>query len=273
MNPARDRRRSCRMMNPPEREVAVLQTAKTDHMVRVVEESAGGMGVVAPKAVAVRQGQTVVVVSAWGKHELEVIRVVEIRGEKRIGLKRLREMPLASRYASRRERVWGFSPRNLAISTTAVVLVAIGVYLGTKYLDGMAKPPDDGWDMGAIATKLAQVHQPEQAEQAVVEHATRLGGLTEKSVVTHLKLTGQQQKQVAVEIDELTRRLALLFSERGKRSETEWADQGLLILRASWEQIDVILTDEQRLKWRELMVDKAALLPRAATGDPQAAQR
>ena len=151
--------------------------------------------------------------------------------------------------------------------------MAIGVYVGAKYLDGAPKPQEEGWDIAAFATKLAASQEPEHSERAVAQHATRLGGLTEKSVVMHLKLTGQQQKQVAGEIDELTRRLALLFSERGKRSEAEWADQGLLILHASWEEIDGILTDEQRLKWRELMVEKAAAIVPHAPAELQAAQR
>ncbi|MBI1904158.1 MAG: hypothetical protein HYS13_23940 [Planctomycetia bacterium] len=269
----RDRRHSYRCVNPPQREVAVLQTGKSDHVVRVVEESAGGMGIVAPKAAAVKQGQTVIVVSASGKHELEVMHVVAMPGEKRIGLQRVRELPLAQKHATRRERLWHFSPGNLAISATAVVVAAIGVYLGTNYFDGKPGASQE-WDIAAFATKLAESHQPERSERDGAQHVTRLGGLTEKSVVTQLKLTGQQQKQVAVEIDELTRRLALLFSERGKRSESEWADQGLLILRASWEQIDGILTDEQRMKWRELFVEKAAaIVPRDAPADLQAAQR
>lgn len=238
-----DRRRSFRCASPNEREIAMLRFGDAEAVVKVVEESAEGIGILTPKSVMLTPGQEATLICSAGACTAEIVRIVEQGDEFRVGMRRLREIPLAQ--VPKKKRASSFNSTHMALAVAVVSLLAMAVVLSKNYFFVPA------FESSHMVGHVSLASFP-NSEQQVAVGFTHLDELAEGTITRQLKLTGQQQIQIESTVDDLTRKLALLLAKRDQEKPGFWAEQSLVLLHDSWRQIDAALTPEQRMRWQEL---------------------
>lgn len=236
---ANERRESYRFPARSTDGVAILRNQGVDLMVALAEESSGGFGVVTAKPVPLKVGEELGLATEDGNYIVRVCHVTETDGQTRIGLKRVRDVDFlpTGRVGLKNLRHCLLSPAMAA----ARLLVAAACL--AAFVAGFLLAPND-WLKGATAPAAARMEMPPLAHDF-----ERL--LVSERFATSLALTDEQRRRIDDVVGRTTTRMSTLFITTPPESRNETAIQ---IIRASWEQVQDVLTDEQKHMWDALLV-------------------
>lgn len=247
-----ERRKSYRCQVQPTQEAAILRTQKTDVIVRIVEESAGGLGVTTAQTGCVKEGQVLSLATGAGCCEVKVVHVNESDSQTRIGLQRIRELAFLSCGAP---RLWPSTRHGIADGSRSFQLMLICAACLAFFLGGVLLP--SGWWRKGEPARSTQKNRS-QREKELATHFVQLDGLKSQRIIETLKLDEQQQLQISVIVEDATAKLAALFDQRQSLSTRDWSEMGLQLIQAAWIEIQAVLTEEQQDRWRDLFAEKAA---------------
>ena len=238
-----ERRESFRCPVPSEKDVAILRTERSDIVVLVLDESASGMGVLIPKHVELTKGQTAAIASSNGCSEVCVAYIEEVGGERRAGLTRVRDIDFLPSegmsgvaYLLRRMAAAATRGVGLVVTLAACFALAAGsIFFLPKLWEGD--------------------RSPQQERELMARRFLDLDSLSSVKVTSVLKLTRSQKSRIVFIVEDTTQGLAALYEQRDEHDEAAWSDMGIQLIRASWEQVDQVLTDEQKANWDAILAD------------------
>ena len=253
-----ERRASFRCAVQTDEEAAILRTDRADHMVRLVEKSAGGYGIILEKHLDVEVGQIFSLATSGGCCEAKVVHVQHDDEETRIGLQNIRDLkylPGGSNWLTRR-LASVFSSKYARLHLAMIALLCLGFFIwGSSWssnpLHKGRKTPaaTETEGSGKPTTNPAQKNDRE----LTLAHLN-VDGLTKGKVVAELELSAQQQSQIRGILDETAAALALVYEDRPNAgSRAEPADVALQLIFFASRQIEGLLTDEQRARWNKLV--------------------
>ncbi len=229
---------------------------------RVVEESAGGFGIVADGRPSLKVGQTVSLAIGSSCCEVRIAHLSHDGELTKIGLERIREL-------ARRESggILAFLREMLAGKRGTVLRLAVIVALCMIFFTwGLSLEKDSAggqfawlpgnWESNGNSSQPTRTYSPDHGEQTVALSFLRLDALKTPSLAQGLHLTDDQKKSVSGIIRDTTSALQYLYSTRDSESPEVWSETGLRVLREAWLQIDSVLTDEQRVRWESIVRDE-----------------
>lgn len=258
-----ERRESYRCQISDNEPPAILRVGSRDHVVRLYEESAGGIGVLADRRPRVKVGQTVVLATSAGRCEAKVIHVTQQQhGRTRIGLKRVGELTSAARGAV---GPWLHSmSARLGKRETPVKLALIAVLCFVFFLWGSQLSSGAGWlaktyhlvpSRPAPNRSMPTAKSAERQathEEALATNYLRLDQLKSPRFASRLKLTSAQQQKIRGIIRETTTALSALYEHRENLSTEDWSELGLQLIQTSWDEIQSVMTDQQQAQWKAM---------------------
>lgn len=264
-----ERRANYRCQVPTGQEAAILRGAKTDIAVQISEESASGFGVVTKQGNLLKVGQVLTLVTATGCCEVRVANLSQGRHETRVGLQRLRELSV-KRDAGLR------GIRNLLKTGPGALRTAVLLGLCAMLLVWLTSQPNG--DRGGVfflipkgwaSSTPVRSHAAPVRDERLALNFLHLDGLKTNAYSQQLKLSTEQQRVIGGIVEDTSGALAKLYDNRAAIESEEWSDIGMQVLFHSMQEIETVLTPEQRQRWDELRTANAAKQP--AGGPPQTA--
>lgn len=243
-----DRRRSFRCAVHEADEAGMLRTRFSDVLVRIVEKSAGGFGVVAPLAPPIKSGTLLTLATPNGCHEVRVAHIVQLGNERRIGLERMRELSFRSGKHGLPSR-FGWP---LILGLCAVCFACgtiIPAFWNESYGTRLASP---NLDSEAIESQYASWTAPER-EKRLAEGFIKLDGFKDQTLVEALHLSPQQQTKINSIVADASSRLAVIYAQKDSGPAGIWSDVGLQLVHRSYDKIEHELTAEQKARWADLV--------------------
>ena len=233
---------------------ALLKIGSKEYVVQLVEESAGGFGVVAEQAPKLKEGQEALLATTSGRCEVAVTHITEVGEKTRIGLSRLAD--LDDNYQS---RLFGWLPFRSTMSRGRgfAALLLFGICVGFFFWG--AAFPSAWWRNVALGgPEFTQTSEriessQDQREQSFLQNYRLLNDLTSKEFAESLKLNSGQKTQIDSIVHRTTKTLKTLYDSRRSSNDEKWIDAGISHVTSAWLEVQEILTDEQKARWKQLL--------------------
>jgi hypothetical protein len=237
---------------------ALLKVSGKELVVQLIEESAGGFGVVATQVKGLREGQEAMLTTTAGRYEVRIAHLTQVGETTRVGLNRLADLNDKTR-----TRLFGWLPFRAATPQSrgwaALLLFAL---CGCFFFWGTAFPSawwrDFTWgEIRIEQTPEQRARQREvlqdEREKLFVQSFRLLDELTSRDFTESLELSRFQKRRISKIVDQTTEKLEQLVDNRGAAQEEQWVDAGLSLIVTSWKEIQAVLTDEQRARWHDML--------------------
>lgn len=266
----KERRTSVRCAVQSDEEAAILRTERSDFMVRLVEKSAGGYGLVIERDLDLEVGQTVSLATSGGCCEAKVVHVAHDGEETRLGLQNIRDLshlPGGSNWLTRKLAV-AWKSKYARIQLAIVLLLGLGVFIW-----GSTLPKED--DSAAASTPVSNtsLEAAKRKNRKLALDHLRLGGLTKGNVITDLDLTPKQRTEIDGILSETAAAMAIVYDEQSDGNEDQaLADVALQLVFFAGRQIEEVLTEQQRSRWAAV-VEESALQAWPADADEEKADK
>lgn len=235
---------------------AVLRTRQRDYLVDMLEESAGGFALFSELAVNAQQGDVLSMAYRGGIFEVEVAHISGGDEGVRIGLKRIKELKFLHSDGWLGIFSWRDMNSSRGIAVVATVLVALmGCgFLWGAWLPESAKPQWSAILKGRwrepVAAPAPIEPSPAEREQQIVE---QIGLLAGDDWTAELNVSDEQNEQIEAIVHKTTKQLQAIYRrEQTSGDPSQWSHAGLQLIRNSWTEIEDVLTEEQRAKWRNM---------------------
>lgn len=249
----------CAVAEPDAR--ALLRISEGEVIVQIVDESAGGFGVISDRELVVHEGELAGLTTRRGQSICRVVRVEYGDDETTsIGLQRVSEIAEEPKTASNA----GIFVRWFGRSMGAVVMLlafglGLGVALGFAKFGNLALPLTSR----TTATHPSIPADPAKRAAALTKSFNNLDELKSQQFVKMLHLTDGQQRKIDTIVDKLMLQLAEVHVDRGDRSPEACSHIGMMMIRRAWLQVEGLLTEDQMQKW-DAMLDEQASAARSA---------
>jgi hypothetical protein len=224
---------------------ALLKVGSKEIVVQLVEESAGGFGVIADEGAAkLKEGQPGLLATTSGRFEVSVSHITNVDEKMRVGLNRLADLE-------------GDNHAGLFGSTRSVALLLLGI-CSLFFFWGTAFPSTWWHDIGLGGSRLSQTNvgsDPRQSdrEQLILRSCRLLDELTSREFRESLQLTQVQQQRIAKIVEKTNKSLDQITNDRGAADSGRRIDVGLGLIATAWLEVQEVLTDEQKMRWKELL--------------------
>lgn len=254
-----ERRRSFRCRVQLYDDAAILKGKRGDVIVRVVESSAGGFGVVADSKTQVKSGEVLTLMTNNESWSVRVVHVTRQDRVVRLGLQRLAETgkPRAGRFSRGGGRMRSYTSIRRWLQGAGVAAI-IGLAWMIYY------PEHSPWKALSRPAQraLPKVITSWSDNDAVPAAATwnaefpELKALNSSELVERLDLSLKQQEQMTEVIESTVRGLNRVYTDRDTTLPGDWSDRAMLIIHASFLEMSDLMTDEQRRRWREWLLEQ-----------------
>ncbi len=253
-----ERRDSFRCQVPESKAPAIVRAGKTDIVVRVLEESAGGFGITCDHRPSVKTGQIVSMATGAGYCEAKIVHVTKKEDSYHIGLQRLREV----------NRLGGglvYAIRDWRTYLAFGLVIALCFF---SFAWGMNQSPDSYADLKNwfyCQSEPCETTEPVEPrankEEALALNYLNFNNLRAPQFVQKLNLDKSQQSQLNGIMMETTNSVNHLYARRGEIAPADWTDLGMDVMDAAWADVHVVLTDDQVAQLKSLMAESKLSKP------------
>lgn len=246
---------------------AVLRTNRRDYLVEMVEESAGGFGLRSETAIQTSEGAVLSMAYRGGCFEVEVAHITHNEEETRVGLKRLKELKFLHSDGWLGIFSWREmnSTRGLVVASMFLLALTLAGFLWGAWLPESAKPQwsallkgqwrEEEQEAGGKPEPKNEA-SPEDREKQIVE---QIGLLANDNWTNQLNVSEEQNQKIEAIVRDTTKRLQKIYQQGQSADDpSQWSHAGLKLIRDSWADIENVLTEEQREKWRNIRNKVAA---------------
>jgi len=246
-----EQRRSYRYPAQPGRDGATLQHGRRTWNARLCEESAGGMAVELAKRISlnVNDQMDVGIYTGWYRTRIVHMQLLD-DGGLRMGLQRISVLanPGQSHRVPKRRETGGTQVRNLVAVAFVAMVLGVGV---TSYFKS------DGRQQGSAVRSRVPTNIAGGIDNSRFQNV--LAGvhfLLQPEVAQGLELSREQQQSIQGVLLGTSNSLGKAYEESKDQPPHVWYGQSQQIVDKAVTTILCSLTDEQILKWRNLMLER-----------------
>jgi len=241
-----DRRSSYRCTARRDDDVAVIRTKRRDLVVRVVEESAGGIAIHTTQPNLFAKGDLLSIAHNATCFGVRVVHITDLEDRAKIGMERLGEL----KYLHSAGLLHGVSVRDAVVAICLLLLLGAGLFFGWR------SAPDD-WKASLLgqAEPPAPIIVEQTPEELLAAKYLRLSDARSEKFTTVLDLSKDQQIQINKAINTASRSISQLYSSRKSENDTEWINSSLDLIQQTWLQIENTMQPEQQAKFHRMLRD------------------
>lgn len=269
-----ERRNTYRFQIDQSEKTAVLKIGKTELIVHLLEKSSTGFGALvdpdSKNAQGLQQGQTGLLTTQNSCIQVEIAHLELHDGQLQLGLKRLGEVRTQTALS---RGSWGsLSPKKLFSSIVNVVKVLVvfavccillgwGMSYAHLFWQVDAPPPKQRAGIQKKIDRTTRNDNHPERQKRLIAQLLRLDKLHTSEFSQQLQLNPQQQQRVSEIAIAASKTLNAIYLDHPHANMETITNLCLEQVGNTWNQIEELLSEEQKKQWSEINAEAADQVP------------
>ncbi|QDU96504.1 PilZ domain-containing protein [Lignipirellula cremea] len=249
-------------------EVAILRTRRRDLVVRIIDESAGGLSIQVENSKELSEGEILSIAHNSSCFEVRVayLREQAEDGKWRVGLERRGEL----KYLHSAGVFHGVTFRDFTASfgllaVTSAILFMIWHMSPPEWKKGLFGEEDT-----AIVENSDAENDSEAREKLLAAKYLRLSDARSPRFANMLELTPPQVKEIHTVVEATSRSIAGMYRNRSGDDDDRWIDASLDLINKTWMRIEQVMTPPQHERFAQMLQQAKLRSQQARASEPPA---